>query len=170
MPCQWECENGSCYGRVPQKIKHRITVWSSNSTSGHQPRVIESKILKRYTYFYFYFFNWRTIALLCCISAVQQHELAVSMHTSPLSSFSLTPRAHPRTLSWTPCVVQKLPTKYLFHTCCVLSRVWLFATPWTGARQAPLSLEFLRQEYWSGLPFPPLGDLLGQGSNPRLLH
>ena len=36
-----------------------------------------------------------------------------------------------------------------------------FATPWT--RQAPLSLEFSRQEYWSGLPFPPPGDLLDPG-------
>ena len=35
-----------------------------------------------------------------------------------------------------------------------LSRVWLFATPWTVAHQAPLSMEFSRQEYWSGLPFP----------------
>ena len=34
-----------------------------------------------------------------------------------------------------------------------------FATPWTVACQAPLSLGFLRQEYWSGLPFPSLGDL-----------
>ena len=34
------------------------------------------------------------------------------------------------------------------------SRVRLFATPWTVARQAPLSMEFSRQEYWSGLPFP----------------
>ena len=42
---------------------------------------------------------------------------------------------------------------------CVLSRVWLFATPWTVAHQAPLSMEFSRQEYWSGLPFPPLRDL-----------
>ena len=31
--------------------------------------------------------------------------------------------------------------------------------PWTVARQAPLSMEFFRQEYWSGLPFPPPGDL-----------
>ena len=38
-----------------------------------------------------------------------------------------------------------------------LSRVQLFVTPWTGARQAPLSIEFSRQEYWSGLPFPPPG-------------
>ena len=33
-------------------------------------------------------------------------------------------------------------------------RVWLFATPWFVAYQAPLSMEFSRQEYWSGLPFP----------------
>ena len=35
-----------------------------------------------------------------------------------------------------------------------LSCVWLFATPWTVAHQAPPSMEFSRQEYWSGLPFP----------------
>ena len=40
-----------------------------------------------------------------------------------------------------------------------LSRVQLFATPWTVARQAPLSMEFSRQEYWSGLSFPSPGDL-----------
>ena len=40
---------------------------------------------------------------------------------------------------------------------CVLShsRVRLLVTPWTGARQAPLSMAFFKQEYWSGLPFPP---------------
>ena len=42
---------------------------------------------------------------------------------------------------------------------CVLSRLQLLATPWTVARQAPLSMEFSRQEYWSRLPFPPPGDL-----------
>ena len=35
-----------------------------------------------------------------------------------------------------------------------LSRVQLIVTPWTAARQAPLSMGFSRQEYWSGLPFP----------------
>ena len=38
---------------------------------------------------------------------------------------------------------------------CVLSQVSLSATLWTGARQAPLSMEFSRQEYRSGVPFPP---------------
>ena len=36
----------------------------------------------------------------------------------------------------------------------VVSHVQLFATPWTLACQAPLPMEFFRQEYWSGLPFP----------------
>ena len=36
----------------------------------------------------------------------------------------------------------------------LLSRVWLLATPWTAAYQAPLSMGFSRQEYWSGLPLP----------------
>ena len=37
-----------------------------------------------------------------------------------------------------------------------LSRVWLFVTPWTAAHQAPPSMGFSRQEYWSGLPLPSL--------------
>ena len=47
-----------------------------------------------------------------------------------------------------------------------LSRVRLFATPWTVARQAPLSMGFSRQEYWSGLPFPSPGDLPNPGIEP----
>ena len=43
------------------------------------------------------------------------------------------------------------------------SHVQLFATPWTVARQAPLSMGFSRQEYWSGLPCPPPGDLPDPG-------
>ena len=44
-----------------------------------------------------------------------------------------------------------------------LSHVQLFATPWTIACQAPLSVGFPRQEYWSGLPFPSPGDLPDPG-------
>ena len=49
----------------------------------------------------------------------------------------------------------------------VLSHVRLFATPWTVAHQAPLSMGFSRQEYWSGLPFPSPGDLPNPGIEPR---
>ena len=47
-----------------------------------------------------------------------------------------------------------------------LSRVRLFATPWTVAYQAPPSMGFSRQEYWSGLPFPSPGDLPDPGIEP----
>ena len=40
-------------------------------------------------------------------------------------------------------------------------------TPWTVAHQAPLSMGFLRQEYWSGLPFPSPGDFPDPGIEPR---
>ena len=48
----------------------------------------------------------------------------------------------------------------------LLSHVQLFASPWTVAYQAPLSMGFFRQEYWSGLPFPPPGDLPDPGIEP----
>ena len=48
-----------------------------------------------------------------------------------------------------------------------LSHVQLFATPWTVACQAPLSMGFSRQEYWNGLPVPSPGDLPNPGIKPR---
>ena len=51
----------------------------------------------------------------------------------------------------------------------LLSRVRLFATPWTVAYQASLSMGFSRQEYWSRLPFPSPGDLPGPRVEPRSL-
>ena len=49
------------------------------------------------------------------------------------------------------------------------SRVQLFVVLWTIARQASLPMELFRQEYWSGLPFPPPGDLPGPGIKPGSL-
>ena len=51
-----------------------------------------------------------------------------------------------------------------------LSRVQLFATLWTVARQVPLSMGFSRQECWSGLPCPPPGDLPKSGIKPMSLR
>ena len=50
-----------------------------------------------------------------------------------------------------------------------LSHVPLFATSWSVAHQVPLSMEFSWQEYWSGLPFPPPGDLPNPGIEPMSL-
>ena len=48
----------------------------------------------------------------------------------------------------------------------LLHRVQLFATPWTVAYYTPLSMEFSRQEYWNGLPFPSSGDVPDPGIEP----
>ena len=48
-----------------------------------------------------------------------------------------------------------------------LIHIRLFVTPWTVAYQAPLSMGFSRQEYWSGLPFPSPGDLPDPGIEPE---
>ena len=53
----------------------------------------------------------------------------------------------------------------LIHFSCVR----LLVTPWTVACQAPLSMGFSRQEYWSGLPYPPPGDLPNPGIEPASL-
>ena len=59
---------------------------------------------------------------------------------------------------------------FIFVICCAMlscfSHVWLFVTLWTVALQAPLSMGFSRQEYWSGLPCPPPGDLPNPGIKP----
>ena len=65
---------------------------------------------------------------------------------------------------WWPPTLIGLSNGFGFCVCvcvCTLSCVWVFVTPWTVACQAPLSMEFRRQEYWCGLPFPTPGDLPG---------
>ena len=58
------------------------------------------------------------------------------------------------------------------HTYCVqlLSRVGLYETPWTTAHQGPLCMEFSRQEFWNGLPFPSPGDIPDPGTEPVDWH
>ena len=72
-------------------------------------------------------------------------------------------------MSWLP-IGGVWPT--VLKTLCVsvLSRVWLFATPWTVAHQALLSMEFSRQEYWSGCHFILPGIFSIQGLNLSLLR
>jgi len=73
------------------------------------------------------------------------------------------------------CVVQRLGYCNISSKSVVrahvesLSHDQLFATPWTVALQTSLSMEFSRQQYWSGLPFSPPGHLLTQRLNPHLL-
>ena len=85
-----------------------------------------------------------------------------------------------------PCPAPKVTTSgcssiYIWKLCfsfhslglCILSRfscIRLFVTPWTIAHQAPLSMAFSKQEYWSGLPFLPQEIFPTQGSNWGLLY
>ena len=60
-----------------------------------------------------------------------------------------------------------LPEIHMVKTSVCVSHDPLFATSWTVAHQAPLSMRFSRQGYWSGLPFPSPGDLPNPGIQPR---
>ena len=58
---------------------------------------------------------------------------------------------------------------FIYTVLSCFSCVQLFVTPWTVAHQGPPSMRFSRQAYWSGLPFPPPGDLLNPGIEPTSL-
>ena len=65
------------------------------------------------------------------------------------------------------CQYSAIPFLFMSVYAQSLSRIQLFATPWIVAHQAPLPMEFSRQEYWSrGLPFPTPGDLPDPGIKP----
>ena len=64
-----------------------------------------------------------------------------------------------------PCFLLRL-LETVIDTASSLSHIQLFATPWTVAHQAPPSMEFSRQAYWTGLPFPSPGDLPNLGIEP----
>ena len=73
----------------------------------------------------------------------------------------------PTNLYWT---FLKMYIKQCVRVLSHFSLVWLFVTLWTVAYQAPLSMGFSRQEYWSGLPCPPPGDLPDPGMKPASLR
>ena len=64
-----------------------------------------------------------------------------------------------------PSLIVAVPLWMLSRFSCIL----LFVTQWAVVHQAPLSMEFPRQEYWSGFPFPPPGDLPDSGIKPTSL-
>ena len=97
--------------------------------------------------------------------------VALCLRTLALSNDHLTPVRF-SFLSWKMemLVIMQMLKDYrvsllIAYVCmCVLSCVQLFATPWTVARQASQFMGFSRQEYWSGLPLPPPGDLPDPGT------
>ena len=66
-------------------------------------------------------------------------------------------------------VIRSIRSVWSAPLAAVLTHVQPFGIPWTIAHQAPLSVRFSRQEYWSGLPFPSPGDLPDPGIEPTSL-
>ena len=69
-------------------------------------------------------------------------------------------------LAWPDSVPWVWLTVDYLYCCCLVASVRLFSIPWTAALQAPLSMGFSRQEYWSRLPFPSPNDLPDPGTEP----
>ena len=95
--------------------------------------------------------------------------LAIRVHSS--RNYRLSPESSEYTFTsvykdTNPDIVQCI---YTHSSVLLLSCAQLFAMVWTVALQAPLSMGFFRQEYWSGLPFPTPGDLPDAGIEPTSL-
>ena len=82
--------------------------------------------------------------------AQERERRKETRHAQMLAALQRSPKANPESLK------DKVKVKSLSH-------VGLLATSWSVARQAPLSVDFSRQDYWSGLPFPSPGDLPNPG-------
>ena len=97
-----------------------------------------------------------------CLTGHPRSNLCTLTHALP--HLECHPDSHVSpTDSWAPFSVLLKHIKLYKVKVNSLSRVWLFATPWTVAHKTPPSIEFSRQVYWSGLPFPSPGDLPDPG-------
>ena len=120
---------------------------------------------------------WALAAWTCCLApAINAAAFSFSTTWCPLTGFNLhgwrTQVWSRNTFTFILLFEPPWPNKCRKRevTCSSLSPVWLFVILQTAACQAPLSMEFSRQEYRSGLPFPSPGGLPDQGLNPGLLH
>ena len=100
----------------------------------------------------------------------KKYFLKISVCDKPFLSSFIVPRwhtIHTRFFGSHIFIFQRM-CFLIFYVCLLncFSHVWLFVTLWTVDRQAPLSMGFFRQEYWSGLPFPPSGGLPDPGIKP----
>ena len=96
-------------------------------------------------------------------SFIQEFYLLLSVHLMPSQTLLMALPSVSRSLGRRKAYANTLKKVLLFL---LFSHVQLFATPWTVTCQAPLSMEFSRQEYWSRLPFPSPGDLPHPGIEP----
>ena len=147
--------------QVPKKIKNRTAIWSNNSTSGYFSEENKNTNLKRHMFSYancsnhIYIYTDTCIYICVYIYAAKSLQscptLCDPIDSSPLGS-SVPGIFQARVLEWGAISFSnawkwKVEVK-------LLSRARLLATPWTAVYQAPPSMGFSRQEYWSGVPLP----------------
>ena len=118
---------------------------------------------------FFSFFHWSIVDLQCCVSSrcTAKSFSYIYMYIYICFFFRSFALIGYHLLC---CIVSPCWWSILYMCVCMLNHVRLFLIPWTAACQAPLSMEFTRQEYWSRWPFSSPGGIFPtQGSNPRLL-
>ena len=107
------------------------------------------------------------IQILNFISIALPHYIQIATHCFFTVSLKRVHTTHLPRLNHTILVLSFPCACVCVHVCvCLFSCISLFATPWTAAWHAPLSIEFSRQEYWIELSFPTPGDLLNAGVKP----
>ena len=89
---------------------------------------------------------------------IQRQVNSISIYSPFLGGPGVGLSSHPLITKWVSFAGNQPLSLGCVCVCELLNSVQLFATPWMVARQAPLSMEFSRQEYWSRLPFPSPGD------------
>ena len=141
---------------------------------------IKTFLIIQWSFFYYFilFFNFTTLYWFHHISTWIHHRYTQVPHPEPSSLLlpRTIPLGHPSVLFnfkilycnrifhyFTLCMCICISFCVCVCVCESLNHVWLFVTLWTVAHQAPLSMEFSRQEIWSGLPFPSPEDLPNPG-------
>ena len=111
---------------------------------------------------------WASIVVACGVQSTGSIVVVLWLKWSEVWGTILGRGSNPFLLNWQ---ADSLPLSH--QAACRLSHfscAQLFVPPWTVAHQAPLSVGFSRQEYWSGLPCPPPGNLSNPEIKPRSPH
>ena len=145
-PCQRRRQKGSRHGKAKRSDCIQPVIKSTQDWLGQMPQIKARGWIGSV--------GWARLKDTAAFYVITGKSRRHTSHWTLLS----TPSTHTPT-----CACAHVDTQYkksLFTMrVCVLSHLWLFATPWTEAHQSPLSMKFSRQEYWSGLLFPLPGDL-----------
>ena len=112
--------------------------------------------------------TWKLNFLSWALTQVPESLIQTSYLTGPPGYLkgTATPAKVERTLDFSPFQHASLPIVVRARMLSCFGRIQLFATLWTIAPQAPLFMGFSKQEYWSGLPYSPPGDLPDPGIEP----